>query len=131
MPFIPEPQNPGDPIRAGDWNDLNTAVTQLFARFHQATGHGHTGTEEDGPPIGSAALAAGAVTTPALANASVTAAKLADGAVTGAKLAPGAVTADKLAIPVPREIGVAVAQCVSNGQSLPIPTGFSRQECIF
>jgi hypothetical protein len=83
-------KNPNDLIRAADWNQI-----QIEAR-EDIEQHAHTG-GEDGTPLGTAALADGAVTNPKLADGAVTNPKLADGAVGTVKLADGAVTTAKIA----------------------------------
>jgi hypothetical protein len=159
--FTPETKNPGDIIRSADWNTAMTAVAALFAKLDASTGHHHTGALEDGPPIGAAGLAdnavtpnkiaAGAVTATKIADGSVTAAKIADGSATAAKLADGsvttakiaggavstdkianaAITAAKLAAGVVPDIGIAVTMGLTNGATVPIPSGFSRADCIY
>lgn len=131
MPFTPETKNPGDLIRSADWNAALTAIAQLFAKLDQAGGHSHTGAFEDGPQIGANGLADNAVTANKVAANAVTAAKIASAAVTADKIANAAVTAAKLAAGVIPQIGIAVTNGLQNGQSIPVPSGFAREECIF
>jgi hypothetical protein len=32
---------------------------------------------------------------------------------------------------LPREVGIAVGTGLKNGQSIPIPSGFTKEECVF
>jgi hypothetical protein len=112
MPYTHVPQNPGDLIRSSDWNAAMAALAVLYDKLDAATGHQHTGSVEDAPPIGTAGLADGGVTT----------AKIADAAVTAAKLAPGVFGA---------AIGITVTPGLIHGQSIPVPTGFQASECVF
>jgi hypothetical protein len=65
-----------------------------------------------------------------LARRSVGSNQLATGAVTRVKIADGAVTLSKMAPGVIRDMGVTVTD-LQNGQSIPLPTGFDRSECVF
>ena len=57
-----------------------------------------------------------------LANGLVGTDQLANNAVTTLKIAPGV---------LPPDIGIAVASSLQNGQSIPVPKGFQRSECVF
>ncbi|MGB8698136.1 MAG: hypothetical protein WCD18_01860 [Thermosynechococcaceae cyanobacterium] len=111
MAFTPEIKNPGDLVKSQDWNDAMQAIVALFTKFDQAAGHLHSGAAEDAPPITQAGVADNAISTN----------KLQDAAVTLGKLAPGVI----------RDIGIVVAPFLSNGQSIPIPAGFTQAECVF
>ena len=65
-----------------------------------------------------------------LARRTVGSDQLATGAVTRAKIADRAVTVSKIAPGVIRDIGITVTD-LENGQSIPVPTGFDRSECVF
>jgi hypothetical protein len=56
-----------------------------------------------------------------LATAAVNARTIANGAVTLSKIAPGVI----------RDIGITVIPFISHNQTIPVPTGFDRSECIF
>lgn len=64
----------------------------------------------------------GAVTTAKIGNLAVSTAQIQDGAVTLSKIAPDAVSPN---------IGITVTQGLTNGVSVPIPTGFTKAECVF
>jgi hypothetical protein len=82
--------------------------------------------------VTSAKLADGSVTAAELANGSVTTNKIVNRSVTTSELADGAVTKAKIAAGVlPRDIGVVVASGLTNDQMIPVPSGFSRSDCIF
>jgi len=67
-----------------------------------------------------------------LANGTVGSDQLAAGAVIAAKIADKAVTLSKIAAGVlPPNIGVTVTTGLQDGQSIPVPTGFTRGECVF
>jgi cytoskeletal protein CcmA (bactofilin family) len=67
-----------------------------------------------------------------LADGIVGPAQLAAGAVIAAKIADKAVTLSKIADGVlPANIGVTVTTGLQDGQSIPVPTGFTRGECVF
>jgi hypothetical protein len=76
--------------------DLDGEFDALQSAFNASTGHSHDGTTGEGPPITSAGLAAGAVTSAAIANDSValgtktTGNYVAEGAVSGVGLSGSA-----------------------------------------
>ena len=111
MPFSHIPKNPGDLIKSDDWNKALNAVVDLFAKFN-AAGHKHTGVGEDAPQIAEAGIA----------NNAISNAKIQDGAVTLNKVAAGIFA---------RDIGLTFVLTLSNGQSIPPPSGFTAGECIF
>jgi len=76
-------------------------------------------------------IADGSVTTAKIADGNVTTAKIADGNVTTAKIADAAITAAKIAAGVVPQIGITVTLGLSNGQTIPIPSGFARQDCVY
>jgi len=135
MPFTPDPPFPkssGDAIRSKDWNDVANAISALFSKLSQTTGHQHTGTAEDAPPIPQTGLANNAVAEVKIQNGAVSEAKIRDLAVATGKIQDGAVTAAKMAAGViPPNIGVVVAKGLQHNQSIPVPAGFARNECIF
>jgi hypothetical protein len=123
MPFSHIPKNPGDLIKSEDWNSALDAIVNLFAKFNNATGHSHSGSsEEDGPPITEASIAANAITNAKIQDGAISDTKNQDGAVTVAKVAAGTFS---------RDIGIAIMPSVSDGQTIPPPSGFTAQECIF
>ena len=122
MPFSHTPKNPGDLIKSEDWNKALTAIVELFAKFAPAGGHTHNGTGESGPPIAEAGIAANAITNAKIANGAVNAVKIQDGTITAAKIAPGQFS---------RDTGISFVMTLSDGQSIPPPSGFTAQECIF
>lgn len=112
MPFSHVPKNPGDLIKSEDWNQALDAIAALFAKFNAGSGHQHSGTGEDAPPIGTGGIADNSITTAKIQNAAITAAKLAVGTVP--------------------TIGVASTQGMSTNDALiPVPAGFARNECIY
>ncbi|MEO1261093.1 MAG: hypothetical protein AAFZ15_19990 [Bacteroidota bacterium] len=112
MPFNHVPKNPGDLIKSEDWNEALDAIVALFAKFNAGSGHKHSGSGEDAPPIETNGVADNAITTQKIRNSAVTAQKLAAGLIP--------------------EIGVASTQgMAANGASIPVPSGFKRSECIF
>lgn len=111
MPFSHTPKSPGDLIKSEDWNEALDAIVDLFNKFSRTAGHRHTGTGEDSPQITDNGIAANAVTTDKIRNRAVTAAKIASGVVPN--------------------IGVAVTSSLSDGQNIPVPRGFNRNECVF
>ena len=112
MPFSHIPKNPGDLIKSEDWNNALDAIVDLFGKFNDATGHTHSGSGEGGPPIAEAGIA----------NNAISNAKIQDGAVSVSKVAAGTFS---------RDIGIAIMPSVGNGQTIPPPSGFTAQECIF
>ena len=112
MPFSHTPKNPGDLIKSDDWNQALNAVAELFVKFDNAAGHTHSGSGEDGPPIGEAGIA----------NNAISNTKIQDGAITAAKVAAGTFA---------RNIGISIMPSVGNGQTIPPPSGFTPQECVF
>src|SRR6187455_65734 len=122
MPFSHTPKNPGDLIKSDDWNKALTAVVELFGKFDKAAGHSHNGNLENGPQITDAGIA----------NNAVTNAKIQDNAVTAGKILNGTITADKV---VPktfsRDVGISVMSSITNGQTIPPPSGFTPAECLF
>jgi len=77
-----------DTVDIQNFNDNADAIDGKFG----AAGHTHDGTAGNGPKIGSAGLADGAVGTAALAAKGVTQAKIGDKVVAAAQLADGAAT---------------------------------------
>ena len=122
MPFSHVPKNPGDLIKSEDWNNALDAIVDLFNKFNNATGHTHSGSDESGPPIPEAGIANNAVTNGKIQDGAISNTKIQDGTITTAKVAPGSFS---------RDIGIALAPTLSNGQTIPPPTGFTAQECIF
>jgi hypothetical protein len=96
MPFTVNNKSAGDLIRSQDWNAAMAGIAALFDRLNAATGHGHTGTLEDGPQIGTAGIADFAVTLQQLADLAVSTSKIVDGAVTTDKIADLSVTKSKI-----------------------------------
>jgi len=142
MPFTPETKNPGDLVKSKDWNEAMLAIAALLAKLDAAAGHQHTGALEDAPPIPQNGIADNAVVTSKLPDGAVTAeklqdnavglAKLQDGAVSNSKLQDGSVTLNKLAAGViPGNIGIAITNALQDGANIPIPSGFTKQECVF
>src|SRR5947209_4517792 len=123
MPFSHIPKNPGDLIKSEDWNSALDAIVNLFTKFNNATGHSHSGSsEEDGPPINEVGIAAGAITNAKIQDGAVSATKIQNGAITDAQVAAGTFS---------RDIGIAFVATLSTGQTIPPPSGFTAQECIF
>jgi hypothetical protein len=142
MPFTPEIKNPGDLVKSKDWNEALQAIAVLFAKLDPATGHLHTGAAEDAPPIQQNGIADNAVVTSKFADGAVTEvklqdnavsiAKLQDNAVSNSKIQDGAVTLNKVAAGIiPANIGITVTLSLTNGASIPIPNGFTKEECVF
>jgi hypothetical protein len=122
MPFSPISKKSGDLIKSDDWNQALTAIVDLFTKFDKATGHNHSGGLESGPPIAEAGIA----------NNAITNAKIADSAVTGAKIANATITAAKVAAGTfSPNIGISFLGTLSDGQTIPPPSGFTAQECTF
>jgi hypothetical protein len=122
MPFTNIPKNPGDLIKSEDWNKTLTALVELFGKFDKVTGHQHSASGEDAPQIKEAGIAANAVSN----------AKILDGAITNNKIQAGTITSDRVAAGTfARNIGIAIMPTVSNGQTIPPPSGFLASECIF
>jgi hypothetical protein len=76
-------------------------------------------------------LAHGTVGPDQLTAQAVINAKIADQAVTNGKIADQAVTLNKIAPGVLPDIGITVMQTIQDGQSIPIPRGFQRSDCVF
>lgn len=122
MPFSHIPKNPGDLIKSEDWNKALNALVELFGKFDKTAGHQHSGSGEDGPPIKEAGIAANAISN----------GKIQDGAISNTKIQNGAVTVDKVAAGIfSRNIGISFVLTLSDGQTIPAPSGFTPQECIF
>ncbi len=96
MPFTVNNKSAGDLIRSQDWNAAMAGIAALFDRLNSTTGHGHTGTLEDGPQIGTAGVADLAITLQKLADLAVSTNKIVDGAVTTDKIADLSVTKSKI-----------------------------------
>lgn len=142
MPFTPEIKNPGDLLKSKEWNEALQAIATLFAKLDPATGHLHTGAPEDAPPIQQNGIADNAVVTSKISDGAivetklqdnaVTTNKIQDNAVTASKIQDGAVTLSKIAAGIiPANIGISVTPGLTNGATIPPPTGFSQQECVF
>ncbi|MEM0995722.1 MAG: hypothetical protein AAGN35_01525 [Bacteroidota bacterium] len=99
MPFTYNNKTAGDLIRSQDWNSAMAAIAALFDKLSAdaSIGHGHTGTPEDGPQIGTGGIADAAITLQKIADLAVSAAKLQNNAVTNSKIANGAVSSTKIA----------------------------------
>jgi hypothetical protein len=67
-------------------------------------------------------LAPGLVGADQLTAQAVTNAKIADQAVTLNKIAPGV---------LPPDVGITVVQAMTHGQTIPIPRGFQKSDCVF
>lgn len=142
MAFTPETKNPGDLVKSKDWNEAMQAIVGLLAKFDPAAGHHHSGASEDAPPITQNGIADSAVVSGKIQDGAITEAKLQDNAVAGGKIQDGAVsnskiqdgsvTLEKLAAGVvSSNIGIAVTAGMTNGATIPVPTGFTAQECVF
>jgi hypothetical protein len=142
MAFTPETKNPGDLVKSKDWNEAMQAIVGLFAKFDPAAGHHHSGASEDAPPITQNGIADNAIVTGKIQDGAITEAKLQDnavaggkiqdGSVTNSKIQDGAVTLEKLAAGVvSSNIGIAVTASLTNGATIPVPSGFTAQECVF
>ena len=133
MPFTPDTKNTGDFVSSGDWNGAMEAIVALFEKFSNGSAaHNHTGGFEEGPQLGTSSLLNGAVTDAKIANSTISGSKLRNNTLTGSKLANGTVTLSKIASGViPPNIGITVSKGLSDGQTIPVPSGFSRSECIF
>jgi hypothetical protein len=81
--------------------------------------------------VTTAKIASGAVTNSKIAANAISTAKIRDQAVTTSKIADGAVNLSKIASNTIPDIGIAVTDFLQHGQSVPIPTGFQKSDCIF
>lgn len=84
-----------DIVGAANWYDaIPASLTAMWAKFHAATGHAHTGAADDAPQILASGIADDAVTTVKILDQNVTGAKVAD-----ATLAPSKFTAAVYLVP--------------------------------
>lgn len=82
--------------------------------------------------VGTTKLANDAVISLKIANNAITTEKVQNNAITTNKIDNAAVTLSKIADGVlPPDIGIAVTAGLQDGQSIPIPSGFTRSECVF
>ena len=81
--------------------------------------------------IGNSELASNAVANTNIQNFAVNSSKLSSNAVTNTKIANGAVTANKIAANVIPDIGIVYAPTLTDGQTIPRPSGFSASETIY
>ena len=122
MPFSHIPKNPGDLIKSEDWNKALNALVELFGKFDKTAGHQHSGSGEDAPQIPEAGIA----------NGAVSGAKIQDGAISTQKIQDGSVTLNKVAAGIfARNIGLTFVTTLSDGQTIPPPSGFIASECLF
>ncbi len=122
MPFSHIPTNPGDLIKSEDWNKALNAMVELFGKFDKAAGHAHTGSGENGPPINEAGIANNAISNLKIQDGAISAAKIQNGAITAAQVAAGTFSLN---------FGIAFVLTLSDSQTIPPPSGFTPQECIF
>ena len=95
--------------------DINTREEPKTRRRFRRAGWANNAVAE-------AKIQAGAVSEAKIRDLAVATAKIQDGAVTAAKMAAGV---------IPPNIGVVVARGLQHNQSIPVPAGFARSECIF
>ena len=93
METLPGDQGWGKPLPA--WGKIKAILEELQGFFHLSTGHGHTGTADDGPQIDTEGIADDALSTDAAGRA-----KIADGyfdeTTVDAKFGAGAIDGDRL-----------------------------------
>ncbi len=132
-------------IQTGDLED-NAVTSAKIADLNVTTNELANGAVTEGK------LAANAVTEAKVVNNAITNVKIADQAINAAKILTGsistlqlaanavtadkildaAITASKLAVGVlPRDVGVAVSSSLAHGATIPPPSGFAVNECVF